>query len=460
VEIEGSLGHGPRLKYHPAASFVAIAVGGGLAALAGTIGADSRWAVVLGQSIARTASVPDGVPFAAAPSAGWPNVPVLGELTFGGAFWALQDRGLEILQVGAVVAGLELLRRAMLRNGGNQAGAAAALLLVVVGAFPDLVVVRLQLFSLALFPLLLLLLHRPEHTWSSLTFTLAPLFALWSNLHGAMLVGLGVMACYLVFERLNLDSWRAGIPLLACALASFVTPAGLETPLYYLGVAQNEAARAGFGLWAPLSPSRPFNVVMVMSAVALGIFAMRGRLRRWEVAASILLASSTLHTARTGVWLLMLLAVPAASGLGRAERYRRPLLNGALLAVCVAMLGVGLVHGPLVVGASDALISRAVTLAAGTPIVADGLLAEQVAVAGGTVWMSNPLDAFPRQDQRLYVSWLRGTAAGDGALAHAPRVVLVTLRTPAALRLAQRSNAGALREAARDERAILYVRAR
>jgi hypothetical protein len=274
-----------------------------------------------------------------------------------------------------------------------------------------------------------------------------------------MLVGLGVLACYLAFERLSLDSWRAGIPLLACVLASWITPAGFKTPLYYLGVAQNEAARARFGLWAPLSPSRPLNVVMVLCAVALGTLAVRGGVRRWEVAASILLAASMLHTARTGVWLLMLLAVPAARGLGREQRLRRPLLNVALLAVSVAVLGFGLVRGPIAGGASNALISRAVTLAGGTPIVADGLLAEQVVVAGGTVWMSNPLDAFPRPDQRLYVAWLKGTAAGDGALAHAPRVVLVRSSTPAALRLAQRSRMGTLREAARDERAILYLRA-
>jgi len=450
-----------RLKYQPGPSFVAVAVGGGLAAFAATIGSDSRWAVVLGQSIARHASVPNGVPFATAPSAGWSNVPVLSELTFGGAYWALQDRGLEILQVGAVVASLEILRRTMLRGGSsNQAGAVAALLLIIVGAFPELVIVRLQLFSLALFPVLLLLLHRPEYTRPSLTLSLPPLFALWSNLHGAMLVGLGVLACYLVFERLSLDSWHAGIPLIACVLASCVTPAGLKTPLYYLGVAENEAARARFGLWEPLSLSRPFNVAMVVCAVALGILAVRGGLRRWEVAASILLAASMLHTARTGVWLLMLLAVPAARGLGGEHRSRRPLLRGALIAISGAALVFGLVRGPLAGGASKALISRAVTLAAGTPILADGILAEQVAVAGGTVWVSNPLDAFSRQDQRLYVNWLRGTPAGDGALTHAPRVVLVRSGTRPALRLAQSSRSGSLRAVARDDRAILYARVR
>jgi hypothetical protein len=416
---------------------------------------------VLGQSIARHASVPNGVPFAAAPSGGWPNVPVLAELTFGGAFWALQDRGLEILQVGAVLAGLELLRRTMLRGGSaGQAGAAFALLLLVVGAFPDLVIVRLQLFSLALFPLLLFLLYRSDGNWRSLLLSLPLLFALWSNLHGAMLVGLAVLACYLVFERWSVDSWRAGIPLLACVLASCVTPAGLRTPLYYLGVAQNAAARARIGLWAPLSPSRPFNVALVICAIALGALALRGGPRRWEVAASILLVGSTIDAARTGVWLLMLLAVPAARGLGRARPSGRPFLSGALIALWGALLAFGLVRGPLASGASNALVSRAVALAAGTPILADDIMAEQVVIAGGTVWISNPLDAFSRQDQRLYVDWLRGAPAGDPALTHAQRVVLVGSGTRRAFRLARRSRASGLRVVARDARATLYVRVR
>jgi hypothetical protein len=241
-------------------------------------------------------------------------------------------------------------------------------------------------------------------------------------------------------------------------LAACVTPSGFNTPRYYLGVAQNEAARARFGLWAPLSPSRPFNVVMAVCAVVLAILAVRGGLRRWEVVAAILLAASMVHAARTGVWLLMLLSVPAAKGLGRSQRLSRPLVSGALIAIWSGVLAFGLIRGPLAGGASTALISRAVTLAGGTPILADGLLAEQVAVAGGTVWVSNPLDAFSRQDQRLYVSWLKGTPAGDAALADTPRVVLARLGTAPARRLAHGPHAGDFRVAARDERAVLYVR--
>ncbi len=44
-------------------------------------GADTMWMVALGDRIASTGSIPIGIPFAAADTSGWPNVPVVGELT-------------------------------------------------------------------------------------------------------------------------------------------------------------------------------------------------------------------------------------------------------------------------------------------------------------------------------------------------------------------------------------------
>ena len=95
------------------------------------------------------------------------------------------------------------------------------------------------------------------------------------------------------------------------------------------------------------------------------------------------------------------------------------------------------------------------TLAHGTPILGEDLLAEQVADAGGRVWVANPIDAFRKEDQRVYVEWLRGLPAGDAALAHAPRAVLVNLDSSAERRL--RRNAS-FRRVASDENAVLYAR--
>ena len=76
----------------------AISLAGALAAVAGTIGPDARWLSALGRSIVRLGGVPQGIPFATAPSAGWHNVPVLAELVFRGLQASLGDRGL--LEIG------------------------------------------------------------------------------------------------------------------------------------------------------------------------------------------------------------------------------------------------------------------------------------------------------------------------------------------------------------------------
>ena len=53
----------------------------------GVIGADCYWLVALGNSILQSGHVPDGLPFAFAPTSDWPNVPVVAEILFA----ALED---------------------------------------------------------------------------------------------------------------------------------------------------------------------------------------------------------------------------------------------------------------------------------------------------------------------------------------------------------------------------------
>jgi hypothetical protein len=71
--------------------------------------------------------------------------------------------------------------------------------------------------------------------------------------------------------------------------------------------------------------------------------------------------------------------------------------------------------------------------------------------------MTNPLDAFSRHDQRLYLDWLAGRPDGDAALAQAPAVAFVLRHGDAARRL---THTPGLRRVASDGRAALYVKLR
>jgi hypothetical protein len=168
------------------------------------------------------------------------------------------------------------------------------------------------------------------------------------------------------------------------------------------------------------------------------------------------LAVLTWHAARGGVWLALFAVPPAAAGFGgpargaRLHRLARPLAF-ALIVIAI----VGIAHGPLASGAGPRMLQRTLALAHGSPVLAEDVLAEQVATEGGRVWMANPIDAFSARDQRVYVEWMRGLPPGDGALAHAPRAVLVRSGGKADRRL--RANA-AFRRIASDARTVLYAR--
>src|SRR5438067_2102217 len=150
-----------------------------LCALLATVGADADWLAALGREIAHAWSIPDGVPFASVSSAGWHNVPVLGELIFHGLQAGLGSRGLVIAQLVAVVACLLLLMADLRRARVPDPPAALVLIMVAFAAGPAFLVVRSQLFSLALFPLVLLLVRAEARRPSRRVWLLLPLVALW-----------------------------------------------------------------------------------------------------------------------------------------------------------------------------------------------------------------------------------------------------------------------------------------
>jgi hypothetical protein len=433
----------------------AIALILAVSALAATIGGDARWLAALGRIIVAHHAVPAGVPFAAAPSAHWPNALVLAELAFDGLERALGDRGLMVAQLLAVGVGLAVLARDALEDGATADGTAAALLLAAVGALPSLAIARLQLFSIALFPVLVALLRSEARRPSRRIWLVVVVLALWSNLHGAALVGLLVTLAYLLLDRSRKDPAIAVAVAIASALALCLTPALAETVTYYHGVLTNVAAERGFALWAPLSFSAPFDDVAILAAVGLAWSVRRSRPRLWEVAVMIGLAVLSVRASRSSVWLLFFLVAPAARSMSPRRDWR--LLIPPATVAALATIVFAIARGPAVGSANDPLVSRAVGLAHGTPVLAPDLLAERVVLDGGHIWLGNPLDAYSAHDQAIYVDWLEGTHNGIAALMPAVRVVLVA-RGTATDRLMSVTRDYV--PVAGDRTTILYLRAR
>jgi hypothetical protein len=433
-------------------SWLAVAAGSTFCAAVTLVGADARWLAALGATIVHVGAIPASIPYAAAPSHDWSNVPVLGELVFHGLDALGGDRALILAQGLLVAVMFALLVLDMRAAGASDAARALVLLVFPFAAVSALFVVRAQVLSFPLFALLLVLLRADARAPSRRIWLLVPLIALWSNLHGAVLAGLLVATVYVAFERRS--SLGLGV-LVAAWAALFLTPALWSTGSYYWGVMHSEPAVSGYGLWAPLSLGNPLDLAFVIVALPLLFLAVRAHPRRWELASLAVLGVSTMHVSRNSIWFLAFVATPAAVGLGL--RSLRP--RGALLALAwsvpVIFMVAAFARTPEQTVAGAQLRADAARLAAGQPILADGQNAEQLALDGRRVWIANPIDAFDRNDQRLYVEWLRGRADGD-ALLRRQRVVLVRRDTDPQRRLAHNAS---FRAVGRDGAAVLYLRA-
>ncbi len=182
-------------------------------------------------------------------------------------------------------------------------------------------------------------------------------------------------------------------------------------------------------MWAPLGTGL-LDILLIVAAAILALAALSGdrRFKLWEALAALGLAAATVHVARTGIWLLFLLAYPAARGLALREPGRRVLIVAGI-ALAVALVS-ALVAGP---GDPGSRPLAALAAQSEEPVLADAVLGQQVVLAGGTVWVENPIDAFRRGDQRLYLDWLAGKPSGAGAVSHVG-LVLVEASSPAGKR--------------------------
>jgi hypothetical protein len=425
----------------------------GVAAMFALVGADTLWLAALGRIIASRGTIPAGVPFAMAPTGHWANTIVFAELIFHGLQAGLGDRGLMLAQLAAVALAIAVLARDALAGGASIQGTAAAVFVAALGALPDLSVIRVQLFSIVLFPLVVAVLRDEARRPSWRIWLVVPLLAAWSNLHGAALIGLGMTLAYLSIGRLRHEPGTAILVAVAAAVAICLTPAGIHTVAYYHGVLTNRAAQRGEGMWSPLSPTNPIDILLIVAAIALAARLRLIRAQPWELVVLLALAGLTVKTSRSGLWLLLFLVPLAARGFKPREVWNR--LLPPLGTVGLVMLLFAVARGPAPGGASSQLVERAVALSHGGPVLAEDIFDEQVALAGGRIVVGNPIDAFSRKEQDRYLDWLGGKPTGVHVISPSVNVVLTSRSSPA-----QRLMSGdpAFRLTAEDRDALLFTR--
>lgn len=377
------------------------------------VGSDALWLPAMGAHILENRAVPVGIPWAAAPSAGWVNTTVLGQIILAIAYSA----GSVGVAGAQVLAGTATLAALAVEANGRGASPAKTILIIIavaVGGAAPLLIARAQLLSLVPFALLLALVRRQQDRPSSAIWWAVPLIALWGNLHGAVLVGVAALGCYLLFSRMRINPLTSAAVGVAALAATCLNPGLANAPRYYAGVFSGGATSDASGMWGPLTPSNPFDVLLVIAATALVAFALRHRQAPWEYVAAVGLLAATFIAARNGIWLLLFLVVPAASTTSkRPSRETRPRCSSMSLSVTAAVAF--LVGAAAVLAVRNASFQKADVESAhiadatrGHVVLAAEPLAESLAAAGATLWVSNPLDAFSAADQSSYLAFMNG----------------------------------------------------
>ena len=402
------------------ACWAVTALAAGLVPL-GLVTSDSLWLVPLGRLVAH-GELPSSLPYSTAATRGWHDVPALAELLLWSFYSLLGDRGLLLLQMLAATVGWATLAHGLRRQGSSEGSSSLVALLVVVGCLPVLLNTRSYLFSLTLFPMLWYLIEEDGRQPSRRLWLAVPLLALWSNLHGAVLVGWVVLLIYLALSRLRRDPGTTVLLALSATAALSLTAALWETPSYYWNVLGNEAAHRHIGLWGRLSLNWP-SLLLAGSAIVLLVFALRGRPARWESVLVVALGLGTIYAARIGPWLLFVCSYPAARGIRLRDRSRRPRFTLTVIVILLALALISLGRVPRDAGAG-ALAHQAAE--SGLPVLASDFAAEQVEADGGRVWVANPIDAFGHADQSLYLDWLTGKQSGERAVIRAGLILVPT----------------------------------
>ena len=302
------------------------------------------------------------------PTHPWVNHELLAEGTMALLYRLAGPGGLVALKVGLAIATLAMLWRSAERRSGNAVASALAGIAALVVMAPGFMI-RPQLFTLFVLALTLEILDRSDYRPQGWALGLPLLIALWVNVHGGVLAGVGLVAVALgsnaaaraARHDLSRHQLIAAVGLVfAVATALLVNPYGFRLLRF---LALDVTPQVPISEWAPVrmfDTSFPsFKLLLV--ATMLGVAVLRPRLV--EVAIVLVTATVALrhqrHIPLFAIAATPLVAASLSHWLRRwpesptyrsiADLARGGVIAGAVLQLVVAALAVGTHRGTIAV---------------------------------------------------------------------------------------------------------------
>jgi len=263
-----------------------------------------------------------------ASGAEWINHEWLTEYQYGWLWRTCGGPGLVLWRNGLLLILMGIVLHRLLRS---TCGLAAAVMLLVLNAetLSDFVVfIRPQVATFALFAVHLSVLRSWWNDRTRLVWCLPILMAVWVNLHGGFLAGLGVSGVYVAgafLRGLRQGRLRDEVPLLASftlsVMATFINPYGSELHVmlwHHLWTAQ--FVREWQPVWVT-GPALNLMIPFLLTGLALSFC----RIRRWiDVAVLVIVgwqaAMHLRHCALLSIATLILLPEPLTEALARVFR--------------------------------------------------------------------------------------------------------------------------------------------
>ena len=309
------------------------------------VDADLWGHVRFGSDILRTGLV-EHDPYSFTSDIPWVNHEWLAEVSFWLAWTTAGGLGLVLLKV-CVVGVMLAAAWDVLRHRALPPLAVEALGFVLLfGTWARTSVIRPQLFSLALFALLLWVLQSVERGHHRRLWLTPVIFLLWINLHGGLIVGFGILGLYGAVSFAS-KAGRNRLPALAAvgaasALTLLVNPYGTEMLAFIANTVRLD--RSDINDWQPMW-GNPLVVGLWLCSVAIGVYTLARHWRSvapWQIAMVAVLCAASMRVSRLDAFFAIAVAMLLGPHLGAertnlATRSRHP---APMLAAVATALGI------------------------------------------------------------------------------------------------------------------------
>jgi hypothetical protein len=204
----------------------------------------------------------------------WTNHEWLSEVVLWSAWAAAGTIGLVLLKLALLSTSLGVVLASLHRSVYSAPALELTMLFFALGTRRQAATVRPQLFSLALFALLLLVLRRADDGRTRGLVIVPVLLALWANLHGGWIVGVGTFGLWtaLTLVASSLD-FRARVRLAIIGVvslaATLITPYGTEMWRFLWDTVS--PVRADIQDWQPVWALEPAVLALWIAMVASAV---------------------------------------------------------------------------------------------------------------------------------------------------------------------------------------------